>query len=221
MDYYFNFKEKAAKYSNAIGLLKQHNIPEAWPPKMEDSYSWEDACLDEGSMLARDDVIHFAGYCFLSNNWLRPLASWIGTRKCLEIMGGSGALSKGLQNFGVDIRCTDDFSWSEQHKWWYEHPRTSVEQIGAVEAIQKYGKEVELVLCSWPYTDDACYHSLMSMREINPTAMMIYIGEGAGGCTVDEKFFETAIVVPDSEFQNAVREYRSAYCIHDRLVLIK
>lgn len=115
MDYYFNFKEKAAKYSNAIGLLKQHNIPEAWPPKMEDSYSWEDACLDEGSMLARDDVIHFAGYCFLSNNWLRPLASWIGTRKCLEIMGGSGALSKGLQNFGVDIRCTDDFSWSEQH----------------------------------------------------------------------------------------------------------
>ena len=39
------------------------------------------------------------------------------------------------------------------------------------------------------------------MREINPTAMMIYIGEGAGGCTVDEKFFETAIVVPDSEFQ--------------------
>ena len=41
MDYYFNFKEKAAKYSNAIGLLKQHNIPEAWPPKMEDSYSWE------------------------------------------------------------------------------------------------------------------------------------------------------------------------------------
>ena len=62
MDYYFNFKEKAAKYSNAIGLLKQHNIPEAWPPKMEDSYSWEDACLDEGSMLARDDVIHFAGY---------------------------------------------------------------------------------------------------------------------------------------------------------------
>ena len=97
MDYYFNFKEKAAKYSNAIGLLKQHNIPEAWPPKMEDSYSWEDACLDEGSMLARDDVIHFAGYCFLSNNWLRPLASWIGTRKCLEIMGGSGALSKGLQ----------------------------------------------------------------------------------------------------------------------------
>lgn len=171
MDYYFNFKEKAAKYSNAIGLLKQHNIPEAWPPKMEDSYSWEDACLDEGSMLARDDVIHFAGYCFLSNNWLRPLASWIGTRKCLEIMGGSGALSKGLQNFGVDIRCTDDFSWSEQHKWWYEHPWTSVEQIGAVEAIQKYGKEVELVLCSWPYTDDACYHSLMSMREINPTAM--------------------------------------------------
>ena len=221
MDYYFNFKEKAAKYSNAIGLLKQHNIPEAWTPKMEDSYSWEDACLDEGSMLARDDVIHFAGYCFLSNNWLRPLASWIGTRKCLEIMGGSGALSKGLQNFGVDIRCTDDFSWSEQHKWWYEHPWTSVEQIGAVEAIQKYGKEVELVLCSWPYTDDACYHSLMSMREINPTAMMIYIGEGAGGCTVDEKFFETAIVVPDSEFQNAVREYRSAYCIHDRLVLIK
>ena len=61
----------------------------------------------------------------------------------------------------------------------------------------------------------------MSMREINPTAMMIYIGEGAGGCTADEKFFETAIVVPDSEFQHAVREYRSAYCIHDRLVLIK
>ena len=75
MDYYFNFKEKAAKYSNAIGLLKQHNIPEAWPPKMEDSYSWEDACLDEGSMLARDDVIHFAGYCFLSGCGLSRLGS--------------------------------------------------------------------------------------------------------------------------------------------------
>ena len=75
MDYYFNFKEKAAKYSNAIGLLKQHNIPEAWPPKMEDSYSWEDACLDEGSMLARDAFYLTTG-CGLSRLGSVPVSAW-------------------------------------------------------------------------------------------------------------------------------------------------
>lgn len=59
------------------------------------------------------------------------------------------------------------------------------------------------------------------MRDTNPSAMMIYIGEGKGGCTASNKFFESVIPVEDEAFENAVEGYRSAYRIHDRIRLFQ
>lgn len=81
---------KMKGYRVAIAALQQKKIPDAWPEE-----------ISVKPLNVRDEVISYCGYCLLSYDWLKPLANWIGSRSCLEIMCGSGALSKGLQDFGV------------------------------------------------------------------------------------------------------------------------
>lgn len=80
----------------------------------------------------RRDVIELQGFAVLEKEWLEVLANWIGKRKVLEVMSGCGALTKALQDFGVDIIATDNFSLED--KWqniWCE-----IENIDAVDAIK-------------------------------------------------------------------------------------
>lgn len=59
------------------------------------------------------------------------------------------------------------------------------------------------------------------MREVNPAAFMLYIGEGPGGGTASASFFEVAEPVEDEGFQLAVQMFRSAYTIKDRPMLFR
>lgn len=212
---------KIAPYQKILEQLRNHQIPDAYPEADRYPLLYGPYSLDEGSFFIREDVIRYAGYSFVAYRWLRPLATWIGNRKCLEIMGGSGALSRGLQDCGVNIHCTDTFSWVENKYCWYENAWTTVECIDAVEAIYRYGKDIDLLVCSWPYTNDDCFYALQAMREVNPSSMMIYIGEGKGGCTASDKFFDSMIPVEDKSFEKAVEGYRAAYRIRDRIHLCR
>lgn len=214
-------KQHLEPYIEIIELLKQHKIPEAYPEDDAGMPIFHNKTLGTGSLYARDDIIRLSGYCFLSHNWLRPLANWIGRRSCLEIMCGSGSLSKVLQDYGVNIKATDDFSWGESQGAWFREPWTTVEEISAIDAIRKYGKETDLLICVWPYMDDGCYDALMEMRSINPNTQMIFIGEYGGGATANDAFFGTAEVVNDQSFYDAVAKYRAAFGLHDRPVLVK
>lgn len=95
------------------------------------------------------------------------------------------------------------------------------EQLDAVSAIKKYGKEIDLVICSWPYMNDNCYNALLCMRKVNPDTAMLYIGEGSGGATASNKFCHAAVFVDDLSFSQAVRNYRPVFTIHDSLYLVK
>ena len=214
-------EEIVGPYQDALNLLKAHQIPESYPEADNYPYLYGEGSLDEGSYSVRDEVIRLAGYCFLSYNWIRPLAKWVGERRCLEIMCGSGALSKGLQNCGVKILATDNYRWEENRFCWYENAWTQIEQLDGVSAIRKYGKSVDLVVCSWPYVDDDCYKSLLTMRKVNPRAMMIYIGEERGRNTANDNFFDAIRIVDDSGFQEAIKAFRSSYQLHDKPMLVQ
>lgn len=70
--------------------------------------------------------------------------------------------------------------------------------------------------------DDNAYKCLKLMREVNPKAKMIYIGEWSGGCTADDNFFEILkLIKNDTKFYEAVKNYLTWYCLHDRPYLIK
>ena len=136
-------------------------------------------------------------------------------------MCGSGALSFALRSCGTSIIATDDHSWEKNYPDWFQAPWTEIEKLDCLQAIEKYGRQTDLLLCSWPYRDDYCYQALLKMREVNPSMKMIYIGEPAGQATASDQFFDAMEEVDDDSFYAAVASFLPAYTIHDAPMLIK
>lgn len=163
------------------------------------------------SGIFRSYAIRYMGYAIITKKFIRGLSEYIGDKKCLEIMAGQGCLSKSLQDEGVDIITTDNYSWNgsfNMNDTWID-----VEDMDCLEAIRKYGKEVSYILCSWiPYKSQIGYEALKLMNEINPECKMIVLGEGLGGCTADDLFFQhLERVDEDEEFLNHFRKWGGVY----------
>ena len=121
-----------------IEMIKNKKIPDSYPESLLSRY-------DRNRQLwMRDIVINHMGYALIANDWIVPLSLWIGDRKCLEVMSGSGALAYALRKQNVKIIPTDNFSgddnfhyfWKEDGMMWLE-----VEKIDAVSAVKKYGRK--------------------------------------------------------------------------------
>lgn len=98
-------------------------------------------------------------YCFYSRELIEELRILIGTRICLEIAAGDGTLSRFLADKGVQIRTTDDYSWSHTVKF-----PESVERIGAKQALVKY--QPQAVICSWPPPGNNFEQRVFSTRSV-------------------------------------------------------
>lgn len=175
--------------------LKRGEIPDTFPDletelsifSTRSDYTYEDRVY---SYQARDEYTSRCGFAIISKEWIQPLAKFIGKDKCLEIMGGSGLLSKALKDEGVNVICTDNLSWEDSKTEWKNH-FTEIENLDCVEAIEKYGKDVKYIIMSWaPYQGKESALAYKKMKEVNPDAVMIYIGEDLGGCTACDEFFE-------------------------------
>ena len=167
----------------------------------------------------RSYFIREQGFALLTEEWVKPLARWIGDRPCLEIMCGNAYLSYALNKYGCNVKATDNFSWNKEfEKMGNIYP---IENLDCVAAIEKYGNQVKFIICSWPYMDNNAYKSLMKMREVNSKCRMIYIGEDFGGCTANEAFFNNIEECYVNGFENAVANYRNWQGIHDSIRLIK
>lgn len=195
--------------------IRNKEFPFAYPSYITDyinSYIW------------RTWYIKNVGYCLISLSWIEPLSKWIGNCKVLEVMSGSGALSHALRTNGVNIISTDKFAWfdkSVDDLYWKGKYWCDIENIDAISAIEKYGKDVDYVLLSWAPINEVAYGILKKMREVNPNLKMIYIGETEGGATADDDFFEIAEVIIDNKFQIAVRDFQSFFGIYDKPMLFK
>ena len=212
------FDYNLERYKYLLDMLDQHQIPESYPEEITSNFS-------VASFQLRERIIPKQGFALLTMKWLRELAVWIGDRTCVELMAGCGSLSYGLQQLGVNIHATDNFtwgtdgmvtcSWNIERNYW-----TSIENIDCVDAVEKYSS-VDLYIMSWAYMDDTAYRTLLKMREVNPNAMMVFIGEDYGGCTADDNFFETLIDVEDETFAIVKCKFVSFPTVHDYPRLIK
>lgn len=168
--------------------------------------------------LFRNYAIQYMGFALITKKFVRDLSKYIGDNKCLEIMSGQGCLSKSLRDEGIDIIATDNYSWDgriDMSDLW-----TDIEKIDCLDAIRKYGKDVSYIICSWiPYENPIGYEALKLMNEVNSNCRMIVIGEGYGGCTADDLFFENLEEIEINE--EFTRNFRSWNCIHDYVSVIK
>lgn len=156
-------------------------------------------------------------YAFVSKRWIEPFAAWIGDRRILEVMSGAGHIAYALENYGVKALATDNMTWLEDGGW---TPLVEIEKLDAVEAVEKYGAEVDIVLVSWPFMDDTAYRVLKKLHDVNPAAVLVYIGEYGGGCTADAQFHRHLDLIDnDDGFNKASKCYQHWAALHDGLYL--
>jgi hypothetical protein len=172
--------------------------------------------FDFDGFTMREEYLKEGMFAFVSWKWVNPFAEWINNRKCLEVMAGRGILSLALRQKGIDIIATDDFSWSEMDafkKW--KTTVTEVERLDAVESVVKYGEYIDILIMSWPYMDDTAYKVIRKLNEANPHALVVYIGEGYGGCTANDDFFEHFNEIDDESFKVVVKNFERWFGLHD------
>jgi hypothetical protein len=164
----------------------------------------------------RYKIIDVYSCALVSYSWLKPLADFIGSGKCLEIMAGRGVLAKGLKDLGIDIIATDNYDWLDKKDTWID-----VEDMDCVKAVRKYIKDMDYMLCSWPYVYSPMGECMNLMRELNPLCKLIYIGEGETGCCADAEFFEFLVDVSTPEFDIAAKNFQTWAMYRDELRLYK
>ncbi len=145
------------------------------------------------TLFSRYEYIKRAGFTYLAWNWIKPLAKFLDGKICLEVMAGSGALSYALKNQGAHIITTDSMEWHEyecEYSYWKSNLYTYMEKLDALEAIEKYGKQIDILIMSWPYMDNTAYQVIKKLNEVNSNALVLYIGEDYYGCTADDEFFD-------------------------------
>jgi hypothetical protein len=177
-----------------------------------------------GSFMARDEYIAAYGFVYLSWNWLNPLIKYLQNKKCLEVMAGRGHLSYVLKEKGIDVITTDNMSWHNGELYkntWGRESWTDIEHMDAISAVKKYGKNIDVVIMSWPpYEDNTAYKLIKEMYDINPNAIIMYIGESGGGCNADDDFFMAFQKIQSMELEEISEQYFDAQWrgIHDEIV---
>ena len=93
-------------------------------------------------------------YCFFTRETITGLAALMKEGSCLEVGAGDGFLAARLREQGVDVRATDNFSWSGK----IEHVG-EVENLDAATAVAKY--KPSIVLCCWPPAQNKFEQSIL------------------------------------------------------------
>ncbi len=170
----------------------------------------------------RQNYIEEGMFAFVSWKWINPFAERIGNKKCLEVIAGRGILSYALLQKNIDVIATDDYSWQDnengQFKKWKEHV-TTVEQMDAIKSVEKYGSNIDVLIMSWAWMDDTAYRVIKKLYEINPKAVVVFIGESKYGCTADDSFFDHFQIIEDDDFNSVMKNYERWHSIHDRPML--
>lgn len=208
------FCHKSNNYQKVLRELNDHKIPFEYPPYILNNmvffFMYD---ISEG-------IKGVSGFVRVFRKWTNPLAKFIGDRKVLEVMAGNGMLAYTLKQRGIDIIATDNIAWKRfctKNPW-----PISIENIDAIQAIEKYGEKIDFLLMAWPlYDDSTAYRCVEKLYKVNPEAIVIYIGEW-GGCTADDAFFNCIEVLKDGYFEEqVVKRYRNFAGLHDQPFLVR
>ena len=184
---------------NNIELLESGLTPDYWPD------------MERMGLLGGFEVFSLRETVNIKHNmwalvdkvWTKVLAERLQGQKCLEIMAGSGWLSKALSEHGISAVATDRDAGRAVF---------DVTAMDAAEAIKTYREECDVLILSWPtYSCPAASECLTEWPTDKP---IVYIGESQGGCCAEDSFFSQI------EFLEEI-SIPSWGAIHDRCYICK
>lgn len=191
--------------------------------KLWNKYSEALPKLDKALRNYRDYLEETYGmWSYVNAPFAKALSDYLGGAPTLEIMAGNGYISKGLRNNNATqkIYTTDSQAWVKENETG-KHPVTKIEKLDALEAIKKYGDEVEYVIMSWaPDKGEIDWDVLQLLRSTYPEVKLLVIGE-KDGATNSKKFWQEAQLSQDDELQKVNANLHSFDLIDEQIYLAK
>ncbi len=155
--------------------------------------------------VARKLYIPEHGFVYFTKEQVDTLATELKGKRCIEVGAGTGLLSHLLQERGLDVLASDlggeaMGNYGMRRVWKRDHEGDSLSLLpGSFDAV---------LLCWPPYQGSFGAQVLSAMR---PGQVLFFEGEGAGGCTADDAFFE---VLSDTAQWTTLTELTAALNTH-------
>ena len=194
------------------------------PEKVASLQFNEDILFDHPELMDLEDCLtnlrqvaieNFGVWHIFSQKWLDDLAAYTqaASDNNLEIMAGNALISAFLPN----TKATDNLEWAGQDNE-HPHPWTKVENLDAVQAVEKYYQQVENIILAWaPDKDETDWKILQFLRDHDWQGKFIVIGE-KNGATNSASFWQHAdLQLP----QILNRNHQHLDFIHDQAFLAK
>lgn len=132
----------------------------------------------------REKFVKQYGWSIITKEQLDFLAMFLRSKKVIDVAGGSGLITSELRRRRVDITL-NDIAMSPTLCRYY---RTS--QIVPVDIAEDICKldtsEYNAFIFSWPSYDEKWTSD--ALAKLKSGDIVVYLGEGEGGCTGDRKF---------------------------------
>ena len=137
-----------------------------------------------GLLFARDQYVAEYGFVLLTQECVDALAGVLSGKRALEVGAGTGFLSHCLAEKGVSIVAQDvarpgDNFYGFQKTW-------KLDKIGPFE--DSVTPEYDAIILSWPCLGSSFAFEVASA--MSSGQILIYQGEGPGGCTAADDFFD-------------------------------
>ena len=131
----------------------------------------------------REEFLEKFGFAVPTLVAIQAIQEFVDGRGVLEVGAGTGIWARLLSDAGVKVTAADNrstkYSLSMRVGTYYD-----VQKMGAVAAVKRYRSHAALMLC-WPdYNGPMAATCLAAFQGDR----VIYIGEGSGGCTGDDRF---------------------------------
>lgn len=189
--------EKGLKILGKLSLYQKKEIPETLTNDELKNYG-----------ILRTPVARCSGLPLLTKQWIKMLADYIGRGRCLEVCSGLGALSKSLQDCGIDIICTN-LLHNDVYAFDYKKPEnrwTHVEKMDCFDAVKLYGSNVDFMIGSWIEVNksDRDFDLYKCFKEQNPNGKFIMIGLINGGFSTN---FMSASKLTDTHIWSNINKH--------------
>jgi hypothetical protein len=130
---------------------------------------------------ARAEAVRDFGFCCPTDEIIRAIKPY---GPFVEVGAGTGYWAHCLGRAGVDVVATDPHV-VPAGRYGFRRSWVTIEQVGAVQAVRRYRQRNMLIV--WP-----CYQEAWAAKALAAFTghTVVYAGEGPGGCTADDRFFE-------------------------------
>lgn len=213
-----DLNDKLNIYIPDINTLMETGILSDKLEALLNSNKIEDRSLAMFTMPLRFEYVKLYGFNLLSDKFLKSCKEILKDEKILEVGAGSGFFTMKLKELSLDIVGLEKHQ--TKNHYGFNHQYTKLINSDAIEFIKQHELDYSTIIMSWPNQDSSFANDVFN--SMYKGQKLLYIGEGLGGCTACDEFFENLdrkASIEVKETQELRKNYVSWQGIHDRPTL--